>query len=321
MPMLTSDNYTMWAIRAQAALDVHTVWEAVAPGDAAVNARKDKAARALLLGALPEDVLLQVATKLTAREVWDSLKVRFVGADRVCAARLATLRGEFDRLKMADGEALGVYAGRLAGMAARYASLGETLGDEALVKKLLDTVPDRLFPVVAGIEQFCDTATMAFDEALGRLRAFEERVQRREQDGGERGGEQLMLTMEQWRARERGRHGVRDDDGPAERGVGRRKRTAWALLQLRTEGALQARLHQAKEGGSSGGAGTAGARWRRPRRPCTPLSHGLGGDCWGRISHGSRRASAGLPHRGRVCLRELEHDRAQPGGLGRVCAS
>ena len=88
----------------------------------------------------------------------------------------------------------------------------ETLDDAALVKKLLDTVPDRLFPVVAGIEQFCDTATMAFDEAVGRLRAFEERVQRRGQDGGERGGEQLMLTMEQWRARERGRRGARDDD-------------------------------------------------------------------------------------------------------------
>ena len=68
----------------------------MAPGDAAVNARKDKMARTLLLGTLPEDVLLQVSTKLTARGVWDSLKVRFVGADRVRAARLATLRGEFD---------------------------------------------------------------------------------------------------------------------------------------------------------------------------------------------------------------------------------
>ena len=46
MPMLTADNYTVWAIKAQAILDVHTVWEAVAPGDAAVNAKKDKLARA-----------------------------------------------------------------------------------------------------------------------------------------------------------------------------------------------------------------------------------------------------------------------------------
>ncbi|XP_073367531.1 uncharacterized protein [Aegilops tauschii subsp. strangulata] len=145
----------------------------------------------MILGGLPEDVLLQVATKLTAREVWDSLKVMFVGADRVRAVRRTTLRGELDRLNMADGEALDAYAGRLVGMTARFANLGETLGDAALMKKLLDTVPDRLFPVVAGIEQFCNLDEMTFDEALGRLCAFDERVRCRGQDGGERGGDQL----------------------------------------------------------------------------------------------------------------------------------
>ncbi|XBJ19621.1 hypothetical protein VPH35_010573 [Triticum aestivum] len=212
MPMLTADNYTVWAIKAQAILDVHTVWEAVVPGDAAMNTKKDKMARAFLLEALPEDVLLQVSTKLTAREVWDSLKVRFVDADRVRAARLGTLRGEFDRMKMAVGEELDMYVGRLAVMAARYANLGEMLGDTTLVKKLLDTVPNRLFPVVAGIEQFHDVTTMAFDEALGRLRAFDERVRHHRQDGGERVGEQLLITAAQWEARERRHGGARDDD-------------------------------------------------------------------------------------------------------------
>ncbi|KAE8820770.1 retrotransposon protein [Hordeum vulgare] len=170
MPMLMLDNYTVRAIKAQAILDVNNVWEAMEPGDAAVNAKKCKTVRALILGALPEDVQLQVATKLTTREVWDSLK-------------------------MADGEALDAYAGRLAGITARYTNLGETLGDAALVKKLLDTVPDRPFPAVTDIEQFCDTATMAFNEALGRLQAFDERVRRRGQDGSERGDEQLLVTM------------------------------------------------------------------------------------------------------------------------------
>uniref|UniRef100_A0A8R7VJU1 CCHC-type domain-containing protein n=1 Tax=Triticum urartu TaxID=4572 RepID=A0A8R7VJU1_TRIUA len=212
MPMVIADNYKVWAIKAQAILEVHTVWEAVAPGDAAVNARKDKTARALLLGALPENVLLQVSTKLTAKEVWDSLKVRFVGADQVRAARLVTLRGEFDCLKMADGEELDVYGGRLAAMAARYTNLRETLGDVALVKKLLDMVPDRLFPVVAGIEQFHDVTTMAFDEALGRLCMFDERVRCRRHDSGERADEQLLFTAAQWRAREWQQGRARDDD-------------------------------------------------------------------------------------------------------------
>ena len=119
--------------------------------------------------------------KLTAREVWDSLKARFVSADQVRTARMATLHGEFDRLKMAGGEELDMYGERLAAMVARYANLGERLGDAVLVKKLLDTVPDRLSLVVAGIKQFHDVTSIAFDEALGQLRAFDERVRRRRQ--------------------------------------------------------------------------------------------------------------------------------------------
>jgi hypothetical protein len=44
-----------------------------------------------------------------------------------------------------------------------------------MVKKLMDTVPDHLYPVVAGIEQFYDIETMSFEEVLSRLRAFDER--------------------------------------------------------------------------------------------------------------------------------------------------
>ncbi|KAM3405923.1 hypothetical protein ACQJBY_000143 [Aegilops geniculata] len=114
---------------------------------------------------------------------------------------------------MADAETLDGFAGRLGGMGARYAALGSTLEDTALVKKLLDSVPNRLYLAVAGIEQFCDVDAMAFEDALGRLKAFDERLRRRGQADGERADdEQLMYTAAQWRARERQRGGARDDD-------------------------------------------------------------------------------------------------------------
>ena len=226
MPMLTPDNYTVWAIKAEAILDAQNLWEAVSPaGDAAVDAGKNKTARAVLFGALSEDLLMQVSTKKTAAEVWASLKTRFIGADRVQAARLSTLRGEFDNLRMEEGEALDTYAGKIGGMAARYAGLGSTLGDAAMVKKLLDTVPDRLYAAVAGIEQFCDVETMAFEEALSRLKAFDERLRRRTQDNGGRGGDQLMFTAAQWEARQRQHGGNLDhDDGASSVASGTRRR-------------------------------------------------------------------------------------------------
>ncbi|XP_071679457.1 uncharacterized protein [Lolium perenne] len=216
-PMLTRDNYTVWAIKVEANLEVQGVWEAVVPADptAAVDPEKNKRARAYLLGALSEDILLQVSSKKTAAAIWECLKARFVGADHVKAARLSTLRGEFDRLIMAEGEELDIYAGKIGCMAAKFASLGGTLSDAEMVKKLLDTVPESLFAAVAGIEQFCDVETICFDEVLGRLKAFQERTQRRKAAvGGERRGDQLLLTAAQWEQRRRARGGGHDhDDG------------------------------------------------------------------------------------------------------------
>uniref|UniRef100_A0A452ZCR7 Uncharacterized protein n=1 Tax=Aegilops tauschii subsp. strangulata TaxID=200361 RepID=A0A452ZCR7_AEGTS len=104
---------------------------------------------------------------------------------------------------MAEADTLDGFTGKLGGMVARFAGLRSTLDDATMVKKLLDSVPDRLYAVVAGIEPFCDVSTMAFKKALGRLKAFDERLRRRGQAGGERADGQLMYTATQWRARER----------------------------------------------------------------------------------------------------------------------
>jgi len=93
-PVLTPAGYTAWAIKMEAILDAQGLWEVVSTSSGAeVDARKSKTARAHLLQALPEDILMQVSTKATAQEVWEALKTRFVGADRVRTARLTTLRG------------------------------------------------------------------------------------------------------------------------------------------------------------------------------------------------------------------------------------
>jgi len=137
---------------------------------------------------------MQVAKKKTGKEVWECLKERFVGADRVRDARLQTLKCEFDALRMKDDEGVDQYASKISVMSVKYGNLGGTLDDQAMVKKLFDTVPDKYITVVAGIEQFFDLKKLVFEEAVGRLKAFEERVQRGA--GGAKGdGSQLLLTQ------------------------------------------------------------------------------------------------------------------------------
>lgn len=63
---------------------------------------KNDVAIALLFQAIPETLVLQVGELDTAKKVWDAIKTRHVGAERVKEARLHTLMSEFDPLTMKD---------------------------------------------------------------------------------------------------------------------------------------------------------------------------------------------------------------------------
>ncbi|KAE8776030.1 retrotransposon protein [Hordeum vulgare] len=80
---------------------------------------------------------------------------------------------------MTDSGSLGAFSERIRSMEAWYAGLGMTMDDTTMVKKLLDTMPDRLYAVVAGIKQFCNVDVMLFKEVLGQLKAFNERTWQR----------------------------------------------------------------------------------------------------------------------------------------------
>ncbi|KAI3775732.1 hypothetical protein L1987_45484 [Smallanthus sonchifolius] len=105
-PILKSTNYTIWALRIKLILEANGLWETIEPSDIERDVKKDKATMAYLYQALPEDVILQIASCKTAKEVWDALKTRHVGVDRVQKARLQTLTTEFELLQMKEDETI-----------------------------------------------------------------------------------------------------------------------------------------------------------------------------------------------------------------------
>lgn len=120
-----------------------------------------------------------MAKTKTAKEVWDSLKTRYLGADRIQKAILYTLKSEFEPSQMNDAESIDEFTCKLSGMILKYISLGTTLEDEVLVRKLLDSVPDKYLQLVASIKQYSDIDTMSFEEAICRLKAYENRIRLR----------------------------------------------------------------------------------------------------------------------------------------------
>lgn len=180
-PMLNAINYTVWSMRMKAALKVHKVWEAIEPGIA--EGEKNDLARALLFQSVPESLILQIGNLETSKEIWDSVKSRHVGADRVREARLQTLRDDFNRLKMKDTESIDDFSGKLSEMSSKSASLGETIEEPKLVKKFLSSLPRKKYiHIIAALEQVLDLNTTGFEDMVGRLKAYEERIKEEEKE-------------------------------------------------------------------------------------------------------------------------------------------
>lgn len=223
-PMLTTSNYTVWAMKMKIALKVNKVWEAIDPGNK--HEEKNNMAIALIFQSIPEALTLQVGDLDTAKAVWDAIKARHVGAERVREARLQSLMADFDRLKMKEADTIDDFVGKLAEISSKSASLGEIIEEPKLVKKFLKSLPRKKYiHMVASLEQVLDLNMTSFEDIVGRLKAYEERICEEEEENHD-DQEKLMYTnMESqrdsyggnrgrgrggranWRGRGRGRNG------------------------------------------------------------------------------------------------------------------
>lgn len=179
-PLLTATNYTVWAMRMRILLRVHKVWEIVETE--AENDERNDMAMALILQSIPESLTLQVGELSTAKKVWDAIRTRYVGAERVKEARLQTLMADFDRLRMKETETIDDFSGKLSEISSKSSALGEDIEEAKLVKKFLKCLPRRKYiHIVAALEQVLDLKTTTFEDIVGRLKVYEERVEDEEE--------------------------------------------------------------------------------------------------------------------------------------------
>ncbi|KAG7569396.1 hypothetical protein ISN45_Aa04g021180 [Arabidopsis thaliana x Arabidopsis arenosa] len=180
-PMLTSTNYTVWAMRMRILLRVNKVWEVIE--ESSNNEEKNDMATALLFQSIPESLILQVGKVNTAKKVWEAIKSKHLGAERVKEARLQTLMAEFDRLKMKETETIDDFASKLSEISSKSASLGETIEESKIVKKFLKSLPRKKYiQIVASLEQVLNLKETSFEEIVGRLKVYEERVNEEEEE-------------------------------------------------------------------------------------------------------------------------------------------
>lgn len=183
-PMLNSSNYTVWSMRMKIALKVNKVWETIEPGTK--DEEKNNIAIALLFQSITEALILQVGHLDTSKAIWDAIKARHIGADRVKEARLQTLMAEFDRIKMKDTDTIDAFVGKLSEISSKSASLGESIEESKIVKKFLKSLPKKKYiHIVASLEQILDLNNTSFEDIVGRLKAYEERICEEEEEHNE----------------------------------------------------------------------------------------------------------------------------------------
>lgn len=186
-------------MKMKAYMDAQGVWGAIETNDSKekgekVEPRINKMALAAIYQGLPEDILLAVAEKKTAKEAWEAIKTMSLGAERVKQAKVQTLRAELDTLSMAETESLDDFCIKLFGIVTNIRVLGETVDEISVVKKLLRAVPSKYVNIASTIEQFEKIEEMTVEHIVGRLKAHDERTRGVVEDKGGK----LLMTEEEW---------------------------------------------------------------------------------------------------------------------------
>ena len=88
---------------------------------------------------------------------------------------------DFDRLRMSDSETIDTFSGRLSELASQATSLGKSIVEPKIVKKLLNSLPrSKFIHIATSLEQLLDLNTIKYEDIVGRLKAYEERIKEEE---------------------------------------------------------------------------------------------------------------------------------------------
>jgi hypothetical protein len=132
-------NYSNWALLMKVKLKARGLWSAVESGGG--DHQEDMIALDVLSSAVPPNMVSVVASKDTTKLVWETIKMMWVGDDRIRVAAAQHLR-QFEMAEIKE-ESIEDYSMRLSGMVHHLATLGETITEPKVVGKFLRNIPHK----------------------------------------------------------------------------------------------------------------------------------------------------------------------------------
>ncbi|KAL6350372.1 hypothetical protein AAG906_004323 [Vitis piasezkii] len=103
--VFNGDNYTIWAVRMEAYLDVVDLWEAVEDDYDERKTKKSKA-KACLFAAVSATIFTRIMSLKSSKAIWSYLKFEYEGDDQIKGMKVLNLIRDFELQKMKESETI-----------------------------------------------------------------------------------------------------------------------------------------------------------------------------------------------------------------------
>ncbi|KAG6506253.1 hypothetical protein ZIOFF_031575 [Zingiber officinale] len=146
-------------------------------GADANSQRRDQLALGQIHQGVDYSIFGLIANAKTAKEAWDTLKLSYKGVDRAQKSKLQSLRRLYDRCEMSSTETVEHYFSRLTDLVNKMRLYGDKIGDDAVVEKILRTIPLKYDHVVASIQESHDIELLTIAELKGMIESHIDRIE------------------------------------------------------------------------------------------------------------------------------------------------
>ncbi|XP_022728813.1 uncharacterized protein LOC111284409 [Durio zibethinus] len=107
----------------------------------------------------------------SAKEIWDYLKNKYEGDERIKRMQVLNLIKKFELQRMKDSKMIKDYSDRLFSIANKVRLFASEFTDSRIVKKILVTVPERYEATITTLEKYQGSIKIFLVELLNTLQA------------------------------------------------------------------------------------------------------------------------------------------------------
>ncbi|KAG6513031.1 hypothetical protein ZIOFF_031177 [Zingiber officinale] len=210
-------------------------------GADANSQRRDQLALGQIHQGVDYSIFGLIANAKTAKEAWDTLKLSYKGVDRAQKSKLQSLRRLYDRCEMSSTETVEHYFSRLTDLVNKMRLYGDKIGDDAVVEKILRTIPLKYDHVVASIQESHDIELLTIAELKGMIESHIDRIEAKTETPANEEALKSQVTLNTTDSSQRG-GGFNRGRGRARRGYRGRGRGNYSNQGRSGDNAMQERF-------------------------------------------------------------------------------